>query len=296
MTKLSRMDKYKELRSQIEESQAVPEKSEPAPAPSSGTRLAAPDAKRASRSDVPVHPATPVIEGVLGEVKQYNLDNGDLVTDDTQMQILYDLSEDRDPAERRRKHLETMEANEAAGGTTLNIYASSLEAVSEANKAAAAKGEEKPESLHFSLESKALLADDAAEDDQLDLISFGKGDKKEQPEEDASPSKMRHDERKAARKKEREANDARAKAKARARAEKKAADEKRRQAEQLAAPQQTAAPAKPAAARPEPAKEVQEEPEEKKSTGANIVIGLFIVILIAAIGACVYLMKKLGIF
>lgn len=116
MAKLSRKEKYQDLRDSLEQ------ESEPqvSTKQARSTRMAAPDFKADQKL------RGPVIEDLLGEVKQYNLDNGELVTDDTQMQILHDLSSQDQAAARRSVHFETMEQNEDVGGTTRNLYGSDL--------------------------------------------------------------------------------------------------------------------------------------------------------------------------
>lgn len=116
MAKLSRKEKYQDLRDSLEQ------ESEPqvSTKQARSTRMAAPDFKADQKL------RGPVIEDLLGEVKQYNLDNGELVTDDTQMQILHDLSSQEQAAARRSVHFETMEQNEDVGGTTRNLYGSDL--------------------------------------------------------------------------------------------------------------------------------------------------------------------------
>ncbi len=120
MEKLSRKDKYRDLRSTLENSG---EKSETPKAAPKTVRMAAPDVKAESRRG-PGTSGNPVIEDLLGEVTQYNLDNGEIVSEDTQLQILHDLSEESQASQRRNNHLEQMEVNEDAGGTTRNIYGS----------------------------------------------------------------------------------------------------------------------------------------------------------------------------
>ena len=116
MAKLSRKEKYQDLRDSLEQESEPQVNTKQA----RSTRMAAPDFKADQKL------RGPVIEDLLGEVKQYNLDNGELVTDDTQMQILHDLSSQEQAAARRSVHFETMEQNEDVGGTTRNLYGSDL--------------------------------------------------------------------------------------------------------------------------------------------------------------------------
>lgn len=194
MEKLSRKDKYKDLRTTIDQSPQPVEK-KAAPRPAKSIRLAAPDTKADYRKDSDA--VSEVMEDVLGEVTQYNLDNGDLVTDDTQMQILYDLSEESRSNQQRSRHFEEMESNEDAGGTTRNIYGTDLSGVakqaSAAPKAPAAKA----------AESTSLSQTDGEREiemDELDLFFPGAqqtlqeeviAEKVEQPVKAASPKKSK---------------------------------------------------------------------------------------------------------
>lgn len=132
MTKLSRKDRYMDLRTSIDEPKqetaASPAPAKSAPAARRSSRQAAPDTKGEHRAapSRPAASANPVLEDLLGEVTQYNLNNGDLVSSDTQMQILHDLSESGSNSSKRTRHLEKMELNEFAGGTTRNLYSSDL--------------------------------------------------------------------------------------------------------------------------------------------------------------------------
>lgn len=127
MAKLSRKDKYKDLRAEIDQQaeQSIPKN--PAPLDKS-IRLAAPDRKAELKKEMSGS-AGPVIENVLDEVSRYNLENGDIVSEDPQLQILHELNSASQNGSRRSAHLETMETNEQAGGTTRNIYGSDISAI-----------------------------------------------------------------------------------------------------------------------------------------------------------------------
>lgn len=293
MAKLSRMDKYREVRSQIEETNKNSKAQEKESGDKAPIRLAAPDTRHPER-EASVQPSVPVIDDVIGEVKQYNLENGELVTEDTQMQILYDLSENRDPAARRKKHLETMESNEAAGGTTLNIYASGLEKVPDSSRKparpeekAAASAEkpagktQKPEKRDAKvvLGAKELEADPAAESDQLDLFAAGNSAKKPVRKNEATNAlkeARNQNQKKAAAK----AQSAKTPAKAAAEPPKAQSEKKKKSADKPA--HRPAAPAT--------------EEEEKGSKAGSIVIGILIVVLIVLICLVLFWMKKVGIF
>lgn len=296
MPKLSRMDKYREVRSQIEDTnQNVKPLEKEEKKTGSSIRLAAPDKRVREKDTLPSQQATPVIDDVIGEVKQYNLENGELVTEDTQMQILYDLSENRDPAARRQKHLETMESNEAAGGTTLNIYGSSLDAVPASSAPVKAASQAAPvketqtkpaaqpkktaepvkKDTKVVLGKKELEADPAAESDQLDLFAA------KTPSEPVKQAERRNKEKEQA-------------AAAKKKQHKKEARQTMKKAEAV---RETEAQNTASAAKAPVRKERREDAEETSGSKAgNVIIGILIILLIALIVLCIFWMKKLGIF
>lgn len=167
MTKLSRKDKYRDLRSSIEQeavqTSAKPERS---------IRMAAPDMRQDQRNQSRTD-AVPVLEDLLGEVKQYNLDNGDLNLEDTQMQILHNLNSAQNAKARRSQHLVAMEQNEDAGGTTRNLYGSDLSSV--VSVSSMPKQSARP-STRQSVPNdednpRVLKADEIVEEDYLDLFT-----------------------------------------------------------------------------------------------------------------------------
>jgi hypothetical protein len=95
MTQLSRKQKYQELRDRLDEettaAQAQPVKLQRLSRVDSGSHANKPlyphDTVRVSPT-VKEMPTSPVMEDLLGEVKQYNIDNGNRITDDTQINIL----------------------------------------------------------------------------------------------------------------------------------------------------------------------------------------------------------------
>lgn len=169
MTKLSRKDKYKDLRQSIEQES---EKSQASHKVSRLNRMAAPDFRAEQRKETR-QDQNPVIEDLLGEVKQYNLNNGELVIEDTQMQILHDLSA-KEQAARRSEHFETMEPNDDEGGTTRNLFGSDLSSLVEASKTPA-KPALKPKPILESVPAQEDTLDSSALDDTdyLDLFTPG---------------------------------------------------------------------------------------------------------------------------
>ncbi|MEY8307971.1 hypothetical protein AAK899_00340 [Erysipelotrichaceae bacterium 51-3] len=169
MTKLSRKDKYRDLRTSIEHEASQTGRTE------RSVRLAAPDLRadlrKESRTD-----QIPVLEDLLGEVKQYNLDNGDLNLEDTQMQILHNLNSEKTAKARRKEHLVAMEQNEDAGGTTRNLYGSDLSSVISAQTRPVSSrpvpSQNKNASIANTAENpRAIQADEIVEEDYLDLFT-----------------------------------------------------------------------------------------------------------------------------
>ncbi|MBF0580173.1 hypothetical protein IM774_10405 [Erysipelotrichaceae bacterium RD49] len=167
MTKLSRKDKYRDLRSSIEQeavqTSAKPERS---------IRMAAPDMRQDQRNQSRAD-SVPVLEDLLGEVKQYNLDNGDLNLEDTQMQILHNLNSAQNAKARRSQHLVAMEQNEDAGGTTRNLYGSDLSSVvSVSSMPSQSARANRQQSLPRDEDNpRVLKADEIVEEDYLDLFT-----------------------------------------------------------------------------------------------------------------------------
>lgn len=169
MTKLSRKDKYRDLRSSIEQeavqTSAKPERS---------IRMAAPDMRQDQRNQSRSE-SVPVLEDLLGEVKQYNLDNGDLNLEDTQMQILHNLNSAQNAKARRSQHLVAMEQNEDAGGTTRNLYGSDLSSVVSVSSMPkqSTRPAARPALPSDEDNPRVLKADEIVEEDYLDLFTPG---------------------------------------------------------------------------------------------------------------------------
>lgn len=134
MAELSRKKRFQELRDQLDEESSTTQSqtsqpiklsrsSRPTAASHAGVSKAAP----VSRT---TQPTVAVMDELLGEVKQYNIDKGERILEDTQINILRTLDEGTDIEKRRRAHLETMEPNTDAGGTTMNINSKDIEQVS----------------------------------------------------------------------------------------------------------------------------------------------------------------------
>ena len=127
MTQLSRKQKYQELRDRLDEettaAQAQPVKLQ---------RLSRVD-NSLSHANKPLYPhdtvrvsptvqempTSPVMEDLLGEVKQYNIDNGNRITDDTQINILKQL--DTTETKKRNQHVIPMDIDDEDLGSTMKI-------------------------------------------------------------------------------------------------------------------------------------------------------------------------------
>ena len=117
MTQLSRKQKYQELRDRLDEettaAQAQPVKLQRLSRVDSGSHANKPlyphDTVRVSPT-VKEMPTSPVMEDLLGEVKQYNIDNGNRITDDTQINILKQL--DTTETKKRNQHVIPMDIDD----------------------------------------------------------------------------------------------------------------------------------------------------------------------------------------
>ena len=113
MTQLSRKQKYQELRDRLDEettaAQAQPVKLQRLSRVDSGSHANKPlyphDTVRVSPT-VKEMPTSPVMEDLLGEVKQYNIDNGNRITDDTQINILKQLDSTSETRKRNQHEIE----------------------------------------------------------------------------------------------------------------------------------------------------------------------------------------------
>ena len=128
MTQLSRKQKYQELRDRLDEettaAQAQPVKLQRLSRVDSGSHANKPlyphDTVRVSPT-VKEMPTSPVMEDLLGEVKQYNIDNGNRITDDTQINILKQLDTTSSDTMKRNQHVIPMDTDDEDLGSTMKI-------------------------------------------------------------------------------------------------------------------------------------------------------------------------------
>lgn len=127
MAQLSRKQRYQELRNQLDEETTAAQADIVKP-----QRLSRVDS--ASHANKPLYPhdtvrvspqvkeipTSPVMEDLLGEVKQYNIDNGNRITDDTQINILKQLDTTTETL-KRNQHVLPMSEDEDTSGSTMRI-------------------------------------------------------------------------------------------------------------------------------------------------------------------------------
>lgn len=198
MTQLSRKQKYQELRNRLDEettaAQAQPVKLQRLSRVDNGLShankpLYPHDTVKVSPT-VKEMPTSPVMEDLLGEVKQYNIDNGNRITDDTQINILKQLDSTSE-TKKRNQHVIPMDTDDEDLGSTMKIS--------------------KPKTQEFErvtrqepLEEKIVLTSDDVEDvkipedDNLDLMFLSNDDfdkTEEQPKKEKKKKSKRKKEK-----------------------------------------------------------------------------------------------------
>ncbi|MGM9947047.1 hypothetical protein [Floccifex sp.] len=291
MAQLSRKAKYQELREQIEkEAMATQTASKPVKL----SRVQ--NNSRLSHANKSYHPhetkeintnysSNEVMDQLLGEVKQYNIDNGNRYIDDTQINILKQLN--TTPSHVRNQHIMPMEEEEELGSTmemprnasfmsdsssiasfmqnqTLTrINPVNTQPQPEIYNDFVQKEEEKPKEEKIVLSNNDIRADDTMETDHLDLFEPGKYDSSDQEEETSYKSK-----RKA----------------------KKAKKEKRKQKEDLS----DDLPSAKLRMQTEDLENYEEESGSKSGIILNIILVILIIALLASIAVTVYFLYNMG--
>ena len=135
MAQLSRVNKYKDLRTRLEEE--TTESSSKTKKEFSRSRRTSDSSFTHANQPVRAHqqskvtsmnntiPSSPLMDNLIDEVKQYNLDNGNIVSDDTQINILKQL--DGTQLLQRNNHFMPMEEDEEQLGTTMKLPVSEIE-------------------------------------------------------------------------------------------------------------------------------------------------------------------------
>lgn len=293
MAKLSRTQKYQELRDHLDEettqAQAAPVKTPKLSRVQSSSNSLPHAAKayfpheeaeaRPAERDLPT---SPVIDELLGEVKQYNIQNGNRFTDDTQINILKQLDNPDPAADRRKAHVLPMEEPKEDFGSTMKMpKTTSVESLiekSSAEKTAEIETvKEQTAKQRIILSANDIRADEFEENDELDVLNTGREEiVAASVQENVSPAKT-------------------AKKKKKKKAKRTSASKKPESSESR---KQKPAPDMPSAKMRIKVDEYDEEATARKQKRSNrtlnIILGILIVALIAAIGFMIYLIRGLG--
>lgn len=199
MTQLSRKQKYQELRDRLDEettaAQAQPVKLQRLSRVDSGSHANKPlyphDTVRVSPT-VKEMPTSPVMEDLLGEVKQYNIDNGNRITDDTQINILKQLDTTSSDTMKRNQHVIPMDTDDEDLGSTMKI-----------SKPRQTITRQEPKEEKIVLTSQDVEDVKNPVDDELDLMYLSHDDfdkteeqpKEEQPKKDKKKKSKRKKEK-----------------------------------------------------------------------------------------------------
>lgn len=193
MTQLSRKQKYQELRDRLDEettaAQAQPVKLQRRSRTDNLSHANKPLYPHDTVRTQPVvkeMPTSPVMENLLGEVKQYNIDNGHRIADDTQINILKQL-DSSEPRPKRNNHFIAMDIDDELG-STMKINTAIKEddvltslpdqKLTRINPVATKveEPEEVKEEPKIVLSSDDIVADDVVENDELDLMDMSHDD------------------------------------------------------------------------------------------------------------------------
>lgn len=198
MAKLSRTQKYQELRDHLDEettqAHATPVKAARLSRVQSSSnslphaaKAYFPHEETAPKPAEPDLPTSPVIDELLGEVKQYNIDNGNRYTDDTQINILKQLDQPETDKERRKAHVLPMEEPREDFGSTMKMPRTTreitlnLEEPKEEEPAARETLLEKTANRRIVLTAGDIRADEFEENDQLDVLTTRKPEPETHP-------------------------------------------------------------------------------------------------------------------
>ncbi|WP_305209252.1 hypothetical protein [Dubosiella newyorkensis] len=202
MAQLSRTKKYQPLRDQLDEETTAAQSAPVRP------RLSRVQNHSLSHANKPLHSheeenalssksnefqTSPVMDELLGEVKQYNIDNGTRITDDTQINILRQLDQPQGSQKRTAHFVEMEDDDEDEGGTTMKLPKGLKDEAAMASlmpsnqkltrinpvrvkeveqESVKIEPEEKePATERIVLSSNDILADDKADTDQLTVLT-----------------------------------------------------------------------------------------------------------------------------
>lgn len=329
MAKLSRTARFQELRDQLDEETTVAQTSQneqiklTRSTRAQNNALHANEGQAAVAEPVSKPQSSTVMDELLGEVKQYNIDNGDRAAEDTQINILKTLDTPAEKNIRRNAHMETMEANEEAGGTTMNVMSQNIDVLFRPERKEASRNEvrtqaapaqeirpDRTQTKEAPVKEAAVIRDDivledpTAEESEADRtrpveisLTDLKADFKADHDQlemfdlgaddfDRTIRQIQAAPAKFASRKE--AKKARKKAKAN---EQKSIRQTEQMSEDLSLPTEKISL--------DEMDDYDDEPKQapaKSSRAANIILGILIVLLIAAIAATLYLIYQAGIF
>ena len=300
MAKLSRTQRYQELRDHLDEettqAQAAPVKS-PRLSRVQSSSNSLPHAAKAyfpheetePRPAEPDLPTSPVIDELLGEVKQYNIDNGNRFTDDTQINILKQLDRPESEDQRRKAHVLPMEEPQEDFGSTMKMPRTStresvleLSSVDEQPASAPVPVQEKLTERRIVLTAGDIRADEFEENDQLDVLTTGR---QETLENTVRQEKLDAPKKKKKKKKSRPAPPA-SSANAAASSAPKPKKNRKDTGDMPSAKMRIKVD--------DYDEELPARKQKNSSRTLNIVLGLLIVALIVAIAFMVYFVRSLG--
>lgn len=124
MAKLSRKDRYKDLRDSIQIDQG-----ESFAKPKIETNVGLDLSKKSPAQQDVLNQTRSVMDDLLDEVSVYNQNSSYAHLEDKQIEILNEISNSSHDVERRNSHLMAMEQKQDDGGTTRNLFSSDLSSV-----------------------------------------------------------------------------------------------------------------------------------------------------------------------
>lgn len=301
MAQLSRTKKYQQLREQIDEDTTAAQVQPVKPQP----RLSRVQNHSLSHATKPLHSheetptqsrmtgfqTSPVMDELLGEVKQYNIDNGTRITDDTQINILRQLETPQEP-KKRSEHFLPMDEDEDEGGTTMKLPKSLKDDPSISSFMAAQKltrinpirfdeeEEEVAETVESTekivLSSNDIRADEHAETDQLSVLSVKQEGTNEESTVSAAPRTAKKKKKKKSSSKKTTKTNNPVKKTSKVVEDDMPSAKMRMRAEDFE-------------------NDLPEKAKKKSNDVLNIVLIVLIVLLIASIGLTIYFVHEMGV-
>lgn len=301
MAQLSRTKKYQQLREQIDEDTTAAQVQPVKPQP----RLSRVQNHSLSHATKPLHSheetptqsrmtefqTSPVMDELLGEVKQYNIDNGTRITDDTQINILRQLETPQEP-KKRSEHFLPMDEDEDEGGTTMKLPKSLKDDPSISSFMAAQKltrinpirfDEEEEEVVEtveptekIVLSSNDIRADEHAETDQLSVLSVKQEEASTESSASAAPAAAKKKKKKKGSSKKSVKTSSPVKKTSKVVEDDMPSAKMRMRAEDFE-------------------NDLPEKAKKKSNDVLNIVLIVLIILLIASIGLTIYFVHEMGV-